>query len=129
MLRVTITTLVLLLTAACQTTKKPPLTAEQVAAGWAGTRTGTFSHGCTGTLIVTNVRKHKANVLYRWRGNCGSSSSGEISDPHASISENTLRVDLGSGYKIMAEMLNNGSFKTKFSYPGGKPAFATFNKS
>ena len=93
---------IFLILSACQTTKMTP---DQVAENWAGEWTGTFSHGCNGTFVITKVTTSNANVVYKWRGNCGGSSSGEIIDSNAQLAGQNLRVNLGGGYKINADIM------------------------
>lgn len=114
--------------AGCQTTQTAKMTPDEVAQNWAGEWRGTFSRGCNAALVITKVGATSAHVVYKYTGNCGGSSSGEIIDPTAQLAGTNLRVDLGGGYKITADILSGESLKTKFSYPAGRPAFATFKK-
>ena len=100
-----------LILAGCQTTQEaaaPPADPAK----WIGTTwTGAWISGgqCPSTITVKEIDGTQAVAHYTWGSGCGGSNPGQHTDRNATITGDTLEVNLSRGYGARYTMRDDGS--------------------
>jgi len=81
---------------------------------WEGKWPGTWSNGCSGSIMVSDVGPESAVVLYEW-GICDKSESGSYVDHDATIAGDQLTVHLGRNIHAAYSHIDENTLRGDYS--------------